>query len=247
MRPRARVLAHADTAAAPAPDREPDHGERRHARRAARGGRARARRRLGGESGVRRRSPGTSSRSRRHSSARPAAGSRTRSSARASSSRSRRAMALPVGVLVAIYLTEFAPRAVAGADSARARRPQRAAVDRDRHLHLRPARDRPPAERLRRRHRARDHHAAARRAFRRRRCCCSCPPTLREASLALGVSRWRTRARRDPPDELRRHPHRDGARGRARGRRDGAAPLHVLDLHHQQVERTHASRCRTSR
>ena len=53
------------------------------------------------------------------------------------------------------------------------------------------------------------------------------PETLREASFALGVSRWRTVRRPDHPGELRRHHHGRDARGRARRRRDGAAPLHV--------------------
>ena len=47
------------------------------------------------------------------------------------------------------------------------------------------------------------------------------PESLREASFALGVSRWRTVARRDPPDELRRHPHR---RRRSRSRARPARP-----------------------
>ena len=68
------------------------------------------------------------------------------------------------------------------------------------------------------------------------------PETLREASLALGVSRWRTTVGLDPPDELRRHPHRRDARDRACRRRDGAAPLHVL-ARATQVSWTRASRC----
>ena len=76
------------------------------------------------------------------------------------------AMALPVGVLIAIYLTEFAPRRVAAGDPARARRPQRPADDHHGHLRLRPARDRARAERLCGRVRARDRDASTGRTSR---------------------------------------------------------------------------------
>ena len=53
------------------------------------------------------------------------------------------------------------------------------------------------------------------------------PNQLREASYALGVSKWQTVLRVVLPDGVRRHPDRHDARDRARRRRDGAAPLHV--------------------
>ena len=82
------------------------------------------------------------------------------------------AIALPIGVLVALYVSEFAPAAAGGADEALARRPERIPLDRDRHLRLRAdrrrvvsrPRNRSPPERLGRRVRALDHHGPARRA-----------------------------------------------------------------------------------
>ena len=56
-------------------------------------------------------------------------------------------MALPFGILVAIYLNEFAPRAIRNGVGLVARRPQRHPGDRDRHLRLRPDRRRARAER----------------------------------------------------------------------------------------------------
>ena len=56
------------------------------------------------------------------------------------------------------------------------------------------------------------------------------PNHLREASYALGVSKWRTVLSIVLPTRLRRHPHRHDARRRPRGGRDGAAALHLLDL-----------------
>ena len=55
------------------------------------------------------------------------------------------------------------------------------------------------------------------------------PGGLREASLALGVSRLADRLRRRAPDRGRRHRHRQCPRRRTRRGRDGAAPLHLLD------------------
>ena len=53
------------------------------------------------------------------------------------------------------------------------------------------------------------------------------PNELREASYALGVSKWQTVLRVVLPTSLRRHPHRHDARDRASRRRDGAAALHL--------------------
>ena len=67
------------------------------------------------------------------------------------------------------------------------------------------------------------------------------PQSLREASQALGVSKWRTVLARRPPDDARRDRHRRDARGRARGRRDGADPLHVVALRQLGVGRPAAA------
>ena len=126
------------------------------------------------------------------------------------------AMALPVGILVAVYLNEFAP----GVDPERrqpgARRPQRRAGDRDRHLRLRAVRPRAWPERPRRLVRAGVPDAAPRRA--RDDGGARARPEL--------AARGRPRARypavaddaqhRAPADD-RRHRHRHRARGRARG------------------------------
>ena len=74
-------------------------------------------------------------------------------------------IALPIGILVAVYTSEFAPARVRRFVSFVLDVLNGHAVDRDRHLRLRPDRARAPAERARRRRRARDHHAAARRAL----------------------------------------------------------------------------------
>ena len=73
------------------------------------------------------------------------------------------------------------------------------------------------------------------------------PNSLREASLALGVPRWRTTLCDRPAADDRRHPHRDGARGRARRRRDGAAALHLVDRRHADRAGTRTTRCRPFR
>ena len=151
-------------------------------------------------------------------------------------------IALPVGILIALYVTEFAPR--------RVRRPIQLALDVLNGLpsivigififgllvigHQQSA--------LRRRVRARDHHAAARSRARRRRCCALVPEHAARGEL---------RARRQPlADRPRRRSSRASfggiltgrdARDRARGRRDGAAALHVLDLRRPRSAGTRSS------
>ena len=153
------------------------------------------------------------------------------------SSRSRPRSRSRSATLVAIYVSEFAPPAVAAQVQALARRPERLPVDRDRDLRLRAAReDAMPILGF-------GHHQSAwaggfalsiimlplvsRTTM---EVLALVPNHLREASYALGVSKWRTVLSVVLPTRARRHRHRHDARGRARRRRDGAAPLHVLDL-----------------
>ena len=141
------------------------------------------------------------------------------------------AMALPVGILVAIYLNEFARPWIRSSVSLALDVLNGVPGDRDRHLRLRALRRRSRPERLRRRVRARVPDAAARRAL-----------DARGARARAGVAaRGEPRARRAPladdaldrpAADARRHRHRDGARGRARRRRDRAAALHDLDRRH---------------
>ena len=63
------------------------------------------------------------------------------------------------------------------------------------------------------------------------------PRSLREASLALGVTRWRTTVEHHPPDGDRRHPDRCRDRRRACRRRDRAASLHLLDRREPGLDR----------
>ncbi len=56
------------------------------------------------------------------------------------------------------------------------------------------------------------------------------PNSMREASLALGAAKWRTTLSIVLPQARRRDHHRRDTRHRARGGRDGAAALHVVDL-----------------
>ena len=102
------------------------------------------------------------------------------------------AMALPVGVLIAIYVSEFARTADRGGRPLGARRAERHPFDRDRHLRLRAARA--PAS-----SRARSSASIAlaiivlpliSRAT--QEVLKLVPQSLREASQALGVSKWRT-------------------------------------------------------
>ena len=124
-------------------------------------------------------------------SAPPAGASARRSSGTACSCSARPSSRCRSAILVALFRTEFAAPRRPG-DPPRARPAQRPAVDRDRAVRLRPARVRPPPERLRGIGRAVDHHAAADRpadpggAAR--------PPEPRDAAHALGISRWRTRS-----------------------------------------------------
>ena len=162
----------------------------------------------------------------------------TPSSARSCSSALAAAMALPVGVLVAIYVSEFARPRVARWIRAGARRAERAPLDRDRHLRLRPAR-RPASARTRfiASIALGDHHAAAHLAVDAGGARARAAATLREASQALGVRKWRTVLQRRPADDARRDPDRRDARGRPRGRRDRADPLHLVALHERGLGR----------
>ena len=75
----------------------------------------------------------------------------------------------------------------------------------------------------------------------------SCPNQLREASYALGVSKWQTVLRVVLPTSFGGDPHRHDARDRPRRRRDGAAPLHVRASPARSstgTRRTRCSRCR---
>ena len=73
------------------------------------------------------------------------------------------------------------------------------------------------------------------------------PDHLREGSIALGVSKWRTILGRDHPDDVQRDPHRRDAGRRPRGRRDRAAALHVRALRRLGVGERRASRWPRSR
>ena len=166
-----------------------------------------------------------------------AAASRRRSSARCCSSRSRPRSRCPFGVLTAIYVSEFAPERIGRQIRLWLDVLNGVPVDRDRHLRLHAHRQGaaagprlgPSPERDRRRaSRSRSSCCRSSRA-RRWRCSRSCPNHLREASYALGVSKWQTVLRVVLPTSLRRHPHRHDARDRPRRRRDGAAPLHLRD------------------
>ena len=134
---------------------------------------------------------------------------------------------------------------VARVDQADARRPQRPAVDRDRDLRLRAARRRARAERA--------SSARWRSAIimlplspgRPRRCSRSCPTQLREGSLALGVSKWRTILGVILPTTLSGILTGDDARDRPGRRRDGAAALHHVALRELGLGRSRATRSRS--
>ena len=180
---------------------------------------------------------GTSSPRGPRSSARRAAASRRRSSARSCSSRSRSAIALPDRRPRRDLRQRVRAAAGRRAGEALARRPQRLPVDRDRHLRLR-------ADRRRGRAGARASATTRARgpaASRSRSSCCRCRAHDDGGARARAEQppRGELRARRlqvaDGPERraaerARRHRHRDDARGRPRGGRDGAAPLHLLDL-----------------
>ena len=63
------------------------------------------------------------------------------------------------------------------------------------------------------------------------------PQSLRDASLALGVTQVADDVEHHPARCDRRDPHGRRHRGRARRRRDGAAPLHVLDRCEPDLDR----------
>ena len=100
-------------------------------------------------------------------------------------------ISIPIGILVAIYTSEFAsPRSVV-VHPLRARHPQRGADDHHRHLHLRDARDRPPSNRAGPGHwrsRSCELPIVARSA---QEVLALVPGSLKEAGLALGLRRWR--------------------------------------------------------
>src|SRR5204863_4398123 len=115
-----------------------------------------------------------------------------------------------------------------GCSEARPRRSQRAAVDHHRRLRLRAARGRQRAGGVEGLVRPRDHHAAARRAL----------DAGGAGARARQPARGRARARSQPlagrfgsrpADEPGRDPDRNGARGRARSGRDGAAAVRDVD------------------
>ena len=201
------------------------------------------------------RSTGTSSSRARPSSGRPAAASRPAFVGTIMLVAIATAIALPIGVLVAIYVSEFAPQRIADQIKLWLDVLNGVPVDRDRHLRLR-------ARRLGTRSRCsgsattRARGQAASRssiimlplvARTTMEVLALVPNSLREASYALGVSKWRTVAQRRPADRARRHRHRHDARRRARRRRDGAAPLHLLDLRAGRHRPTRRSRSPRSR
>ena len=171
-------------------------------------------------------------------SARPAAASRRRSSARSCSSRSRRRSHCPIGVLSRSTSSEFAPARIATADPALARRAERLPVDRDRHLRLHADRQgAAPGPRARATTRAPSPAASRSRSSccrwsraRRWRCCALVPEPPPRGELRARRLEVATVLSVVLPTALRRDPDRHDARGRARSRRDGAAPLHLLDL-----------------
>ena len=118
-------------------------------------------------------------------------------------------IAAPIGVLTALYLTEFAgPRSRSGDPAARARPAQRPAHDRRRHLRLRRARHPRRRERLRRLSRPGDHHGAADRP-------------LQPGGAAAGPRGAARRRRRPRGRPLAHDPRRDRAQ-RAGGHRHRA-------------------------
>ena len=93
--------------------------------------------------------------------------------------------------------------------------------------------------------RARDHHAAAGRALDAGGLLLV-PSTLREAGLALGAPRWRTVLGVILPSALGGILTGSGPGHRPRRRRDGAAALHDLDLRRRSSRPTRRRRSRTS-
>jgi hypothetical protein len=148
------------------------------------------------------------------------------------------AIALPVGRLIGIYLTEFAPRSIA--------QPVQLVLDILNGLPtivtgifvygllvIGMGRARTPP-----RSPSRSSCSRSSREPRRRRCC-SCRLLCAKGSLAPRGQPLAQRDRRDPADDARRHSHGAVLAGRTRGRRDRAAPLHLLDLQHRGVDRRH--------
>ena len=139
------------------------------------------------------------------------------------------AIALPVGILVAVYVAEFGGSQRLAPDQARARRAQRRALDRRRHLRLRTAGGWVWIRSLEGVRGARDHHAAARGAIHDR----GAWTRARRASLRQLRARRQQVAhralRRDAVGDRLDHDRSDAGH-RPGGRRDGAAPVHDFDL-----------------
>ena len=152
---------------------------------------------LGVHRGRRARSTSTSSPKARRLSAKRAEVSRRRSSGRCCSSAIATAIALPFGVLTRDLRQRVRAAAVGAADPALARRPERLPVDRDRHLRLHAVVKRAPSS-------AGHHQSAFAGGFAlaiimlplvaraTMEVLALVPNELREASYALGVSKWQT-------------------------------------------------------
>ncbi len=149
-------------------------------------------------------------------------------------------MALPIGILVALYLTEFAPTDGAQRRQPRARRAERRPGDRDRHLRLRALRARPRTERARGLVRARLPHAAARRALddrgarysSRARCGRRASRSASRAGGRRSASCSRRRSAASSPARCSRSPASRARRRRFSSRRRSSARSVHWNPHH---------------